>query len=143
MSLLGNLFSHKPDFPAIDPNSLAAARIAEIEGELDELAHKIRQPLEVIPSEHAAYVFIGKPPKDFGLAWIHDGQVSGLHTLVDEHGLDPQEVDKLMDRLREVYTRNADANRFCAKVHDRDVVVTPSLQLEHAVHEIIDTVMHH
>jgi hypothetical protein len=48
-----------------------------------------------------------------------------------------------MDRLREVYTRNADANRFCAKVHDRDVVVTPSLQLEHAVHEIIDTVMHH
>jgi hypothetical protein len=143
MSLFGSLFSGKPDYPAIDPASTAASRIAEVEDQLGELAGQVKDPLEVVPAEHAAYVFIGKPPKKFGLAWIHDGQVSGLNTLVEEHGLKPLEVEKVVDQLREAYERNADANRFCATIQDRDVVVTPSPRLEKEVHEIIDEVVHH
>ena len=143
MGLFGNLFSSKPDFPAIDPNSAAAARLAEVEKELDELADQVNDRLEVIPSEHAAYVFIGKPPKKFGLAWIHDGKVSGLNTLVEEHGLKPLEVEKVVEQLREAYERNGEVDRFCATVHDRDVVVTPSNRLEKEVHEIIDKVVQH
>ncbi len=143
MSLLGNLFSSKPDYPAIDPSSTAATRIAEVKAQLGELAGQVKDPLEVVPSEHAAYVFIGKPPKRFGLAWIHDGKISGLNTLVEEHGLKPLEVEKLLDRLREAYVRNADVSRFCTSVQDRDVVVTPSAKLEKEVHEIIDKVVHH
>jgi len=126
MSLFGNLFSSKPDYPAIDPSSTAALRVAEVESELGQLAGQVKDPLEVVPSEHAAYVFIGKPPKKFGLAWIHDGRISGLN-----------------DQLRDAYERNADVNRFCATVQDRDVVVTPSARLEKEVHEIIDNVVHH
>ena len=143
MSFLGNLFSSKPDFPAIDPDSTAAARIAKVEKELKELAGQVKDPLEVVPSEHAAYVFIGKPPKKFGLAWIHDGKVSGLNTLVEEHGLSALEVEKVLADLREAYERNENVKRFCATVHDRDVVVTPSPELEREVHEIIDHVVQH
>jgi hypothetical protein len=143
MSLFGSLFSSKPDYPAIDPSSTAATRIAEVKTQLGELAGQVKDPLEVVPSEHAAYVFIGKPPKRFGLAWIHDGKISGLNTLVEEHGLKPLEVEKLLDRLREAYERNADVSRFCTSVQDRDVVVTPSAKLEKEVHEIIDKVVHH
>ena len=143
MSLFGNLFSSKPDYPAIDPSSTAATRIAEVKAQLGELAGQVKDPLEVVPSEHAAYVFIGKPPKRFGLAWIHDGKISGLNTLVEEHGLKPLEVEKLLDQLREAYERNADVSRFCTSVQDRDVVVTPSAKLEQEVHEIIDKVVHH
>jgi len=143
MSLFGNLFSSKPDFPAIDPTSAAAARIAEVSNELGELAGQVKDPLEVVPAEHAAYVFIGKPPKRFGLAWIHDGKVSGLNTLVEEHDLKPLEMEKVVDQLREAYERHADASRFCTTVQDRDVVVTPSAGLEQEVHEIIDKVVHH
>jgi hypothetical protein len=143
MGLLSNLFSSKPDLPDVDPNSPAASRLAEIENEIDELAHKVHERLEVIPAEHAAYVFIGKPPKKFGMAWIHDGKVSGLHTLVDEHHLSPAEIEKLMDELRAAYERNEDVERFHARVHDQDVVVTPSPALEHEVHKIIDRVVHH
>jgi hypothetical protein len=143
MGLLGSLFSSKPDFPAIHPGSPAARRVAEVEKELDELADRVKDRLEIIPSEHAAYVFIGKPPKKFGLAWIHDGEISGLNTLVEEHGLKPLEVEKVMDRLRDAYERNADVSRFCATVHNRDVVVTPSARLEKEVHEIIDQVVKH
>ncbi len=103
----------------------------------------MKDRLEVVPSEHAAYVFIGKPPKKFGLAWIHDGKISGLNTLVEEHGLKPLEVEKVVDQLRTAYERNADVDRFCTTVHDRDVVVTPSVKLETEVHEIIDKVVQH
>ena len=143
MSLFGNLFSSKPDYPAIDPSSTAAMRIAEVEKQLGELAGQVKDPLEVIPTEHAAYVFIGKPPKRFGLAWIHDGKISGLNTLVEEHGLKPLEVENVVEQLRDSYERNADVSRFCATVQNRDVVVTPSARLEKEVHEIIDKVVHH
>lgn len=143
MSLFGNLFSSKPEFPAIDPSSVAASRVAEVERQLGELAEKTKDPLEVVPAEHAAYVFIGKPPKKFGLAWIHDGEISGLHSLVDEHHLNPAEVAKVMDQLRDAYERNTGASRFCASVADHDVVVTPSAKLETEVREIIDKVVHH
>ncbi|MCW8871012.1 MAG: hypothetical protein OQK01_00140 [Xanthomonadales bacterium] len=143
MSLFGNLFSSKPDYPAIDPSSTAASRIAEVKNQLGELAGQVKDPLEVIPTKHAAYVFIGKPPKRFGLAWIHDGKISGLNTLVEEHGLKPLEVEKVLDQLRDAYERNADVSRFCTTVQDRNVVVTPSAKLEKEVHEIIDKVVHH
>ena len=99
--------------------------------------------LEIVPAEHAAYVFIGKPPKNFGLAWIHDGEISGLNTLVEEHGLQPKEMQHVVEQLRVAYERNADVSRFCATVQDRDMVVTPSAELEHEVHDIIDKVVHH
>jgi hypothetical protein len=143
MSLFGNLFTSKPDYPAIDPSSTAAKRITEIKEQLGELAGQVKDPLEVVPSEHAAYVFIGKPPKRFGLAWIHDGKISGLNTLVEEHGLKPLEVENVLDQLRDTYERNADVSRFCTTVQDRNVVVTPSTELEREVHEIIDKVVHH
>lgn len=143
MGLLGNLFSTKPKFPAIDPNSTAATRVAEVGKELDQLAGQVKDRLEIVPSEHAAYVFIGKPPKKFGLAWIHDGKVSGLNTLVEEHGLSPQEIGQLLEQLRDAYERNTDVTRYSATVHDRDVIVTPSDQLEKEVHEIIDHVVAH
>ncbi len=143
MSLFGSLFSSTPDYPAIDPSSTAASKIAEVKTQLGELAGQVKDPLEVIPSEHAAYVFIGKPPKRFGLAWIHDGKISGLKAIVEEHDLKPIEVQKAMDQLRQAYERNSDVNRFSATVQNREVVVTPSAKLESEVHEIIDSLVHH
>ena len=143
MNLFGNLFSSKSNYPAIDPSSTAASRVAKVKAQLGELAGQVKDPLEVVPAEHAAYVFIGKPPKKFGLAWIHDGKISGLNTLVEEHGLKPLEMQKVMDQLRTAYQRNLDVSRFCTTVQDRDVVITPSAELEKEVHEIIEKVVHH
>jgi len=143
MGLLDKFFSSKPDFPAIDPGSAAAGRIAQVEKELHDLAASVREPLEVVPARDAAYVFIGKPPRKFGLAWIHDGKVSGLNTLVAENGLKPAEAGRVMDRLREVYERHADVKRYTAKVQDVDVVVAPSEGLGKEVHEVIDAIVRH
>ena len=143
MGLFSSLFSSKIDYPPIDPGSAAARRVAEVESQLDELAGKVSDRLEVVPSEHAAYVFIGKPPKKFGLAWVHDGEVSGLNNLVQEHGMKPLEVEHVVEELRLAYEHHAkDAEHFCAKIKDREVVVTASSKLEAEVHKIIDRITH-
>ena len=142
MSLFGNLFKHEPDYPPIDPDSVAAKRIAEVEPQLEELAGKVSASLEIVPAEHAAYVFIGKPPKKFGLAWVHDGKVSGLNTLVEEHGLKPAQVEHIVDELREVYERNTEAEHYSASVNGRTVTVTASERLENDVHRIIEEILH-
>ena len=142
MGLLGNLFGSKIDYPAIDPNSTAAMRIAKIESELEELAEKVSDRLEVVPSKNAAYIFIGKPPAKFGLAWIHDGKVSGLNNLVQEHGMKPLEVEHVVEELRTAYEHANEAERFSTKVKNRAVVVTPSERLESEVHEIIARITH-
>lgn len=110
---------------------------------LGQVAEQVKDPLEIIPAEHAACLFMGKPPKRRGLAWIHDGTVSGLNRLVQEHGPEPLQVEKVVDPLRDAYTRNAHVSRFCATLQGRDVVVTPSARLEKEAREIIEKVVHH
>jgi hypothetical protein len=126
----------------LDDQSRTGQKVAEVEQELQELMHKVSQPLEVVPTDHAAYVFIGKPPKKFGLAWIHDGKVSGLNTLIEEHGVTPAEIEKVLDSLREAYARHQDAKHYTATIDKRKVVVTASESLEHEVHDIIDAILH-
>lgn len=145
MSFLGNLFSRgasTPDYPPVDNVSTIGRRLEEVKPELKELMSKVSQPLEVVPAEHAAYVFIGKPPSSFGLAWIHDGTVSGLNTLVQEHGVAPAEVEKVVDELRTAYSRHQDAQHFSATIGKRKVVVTASEALENEVHGIIEKILH-
>lgn len=143
MGFFSEIFSHKtPDYPTLDDASRAGRKVAEVRPELQALLHKVKDPLEIVPSEHAAYVFIGKPPKKFGLAWIHDGKVSGLNTLIQEHGVKPEEIDRTLDALRDAYTRHEDAQHYTTVIDDQVVVVTASEQLEHEVHDIIERILH-
>lgn len=142
MGLLDKLFgSRTPDYPPIDPQSPPAEHLAAVEDKLGELAGQVKDAMEVVPSERGAYVFLGKPPKRFGLAWIHDGEISGLAHLVKDHGLKPTEVGGVLDSLRRAYERSAEARRYTADVHGRTVVVTPSEQLEAEVHGIIEAIL--
>ena len=128
-------------YPPLDDSSRAGKKVAEIEHELQELMHKVSDPLEVVPSDHAAYVFIGKPPKKFGLAWIHEGKVSGLNTLIEEHGVTPAEIEKVLEALG-AYEKHQDAQHYTASIDKRNVVVTASESLEREVHSIIDDILH-
>lgn len=142
MGFFSDLFSSQPKYPPLDRSSHSARLLEEVKPQLKELAGKVSDPLEVIPSEHAAYVFIGKPPKNFGLAWVHDGEVSGLNTLIEEHGMQPGEIAHVVDELREAYKHCDQVERFSTDLEGTKLVVTPSDQLEHEVHDIIDKLTH-
>ncbi len=130
-------FTKKPQHPDLAEDSMAAERIAAISANLEKLARDVRDPMEVVPTDDGAYVFIGKPPKKFGVAWIEGGEIKSFKTLMEEHGMSSQEVVKISDKLRDIYVRHHDCEHYCAKIADRDIVVTPSEPLENEVREVL------
>lgn len=132
-------FSKKIDYPELAPDNPAAKQIHAIEGALKELMGQISDPLEVIPAEGHAFVYIGKPPKRFGLA-IVDDKVHSFAATAREKGLTPIEVQKMNDKLRDAYLNFQDAPRYKTQVNGKEIVVTPNAQLAQEVREIMSVV---
>jgi hypothetical protein len=132
-------FSKKLKYPELDSDNPVANQVHEFDRPLEDLMGQISDTLEVIPAEDHAYVFIGKPPKKFGVAMIEDGSVQSFVAAAKEKGLDPGKIQMLNDQLREAYIHNLDAQRYKTSVAGREVVVTPSMELDREVKEIISS----
>jgi len=132
-------FSKKVSYPELDPSNPAAGQVQEVEEPLKDLMAQVSDPLEVVPSDGQAYVFIGKPPKKFGVATIEEGQVQSFVAAAREKGLDQVRIQKLNEKFRDAYTQNMDAQRYTTSVAGKDVVVTPCAQLAEEVREIINS----
>ena len=118
------------------------AKLDEVKAPLEELAHKVRDHLEVIPAEHEAFVFLGKPPSDFGVAWIHDGKVTSLNELAKEHHLSQAKVGQLIDQLGAAYQHAAETPRYSAEIGGKQMVVIPSKLAEQEMHQIMSNTLH-
>lgn len=133
------LFSKKPNYPELASDNPAAEQIHEVEQPLKELMGQVSDPLEVVPSDDCAYVFIGKPPKKFGVAKLEEGKVQSFVVAAKEKGLDPLTIQKLNEQFRDAYTHNMDAQRYKTSVAGKEIVVTPSAQLEQEVRQIMNS----
>ncbi len=97
---------------------------------LERLAEKTNDPLEIVPAEDSAYIFVGKPPKKFGILWIEEGdKIVNFKSLADEKGLSPNSLLQLSDDLKKAYIAHQDEPRYVTQVSDREVVVIPSTSL--------------
>jgi len=130
-------FSKKLQYPELDSNNPAAEQVQEFEDQLQDLMSQVKDPLEVVPAQDHAYVFIGKPPKKFGVAMIEDGAVQSFVVAAREKGLDQARIQMLNEQLRDAYLHNMDAERFKTSVAGKEVVVTPCTQLDQEVREIL------
>lgn len=142
MGMLDKLFGGGRNYPALPADNQAMRELDEVHDELEALTHRVREKLEIVPDEHAAYVFMGKPPKHFGIAWIHDGKVSSLKELAEENDLTPAMVDHLVSALGEAYGHASEAPRYTAHIGKKDVVVIPSETLKEEVHQILEGTIH-
>ena len=142
MGMLDKLFGEKNDYPPLPTDNEATAKLDEVKPELEELANRVHDHLEVVPGEREAYVYLGKPPKRFGIAWLHDGKVDGLNELVDEHKLSQPQVQALIGKLSEAYEHASEAPRYSAEVAGKKVTVIPSRGLGKEVHQIIESAIH-
>lgn len=141
MGLLDKVLGKKIDYPALEAGSEPAKAIDKLSDSIKQLAEETGEQLEVVPGLPTAYVFVGKPPKKFGLAWITDGEVGNFKSLVEEKGVQPFVLQSVVEKLTEVYERNSDVSRFQTIVDDHQIVVTPSDGLHQALHMIMDKVM--
>ena len=142
MGLLDKLFGSKVEYPPLPAGDDALVQLDEVKAPLEELAHKVSDHLEVVPAEHEAFVFLGKPPKSFGIAWIHDGKVTGLKEFAEEHQMSQAEVGKLIVRLGEAYQHASEAPRYSAEFGGKQMVVISSRGLEQEVHQIMSSTLH-
>ncbi|MDT8420095.1 MAG: hypothetical protein RQ754_06655 [Desulfuromonadales bacterium] len=137
MGLFGKMFGSESQYPDLSGESDAAGKLAAIRGKLEKLAAEVHDKMEVVPTDDGAYVFIGKPPKKFGIAWIEGGEVKSFKTMMEEHGMTNDQAIKFSNELREVYERHLGDKRFHARIADKDIVVTPSQPLENDVREVL------
>lgn len=132
-------FSKKLDYPELDADNPASELVQEVEGPLQELMGQVSDPLEVVPAKDHAYVFIGKPPKKFGVAMIEDGTVQSFIAAAKEKGFDQAKIMRMNEQLRDAYMHNLDAQRYKTSVAGKEVVVTPCVQLEQEVKQIMSS----
>ncbi|MEJ2435887.1 MAG: hypothetical protein P8Y53_23130, partial [Pseudolabrys sp.] len=99
MGMFDKLFGSDADYPPLPADNDARARLDAMKAPLEELAEKVNDHLEVVPADHEAYVYLGKPPTRFGIAWIHDGKLDGLRELVDEYNLSQADTQKMIGAL--------------------------------------------
>lgn len=137
MSFLDKLFGGGKKYPELDDTSPAAKQLAAVKNYLEELTDKVKDPLEVVPAEDSAYVFIGNPPKNFGMAWIENGKVHNFKTLSQEKGVEQKKLLKLVDKLADAYSQRESLSRFTATIGARPITVTPSKELASDVKNII------
>ena len=130
MGIFGKLFGDKHDYPSLDSSAPVAKHLESVRPPLEKLAGETNDPLEVVPAEDSVYIFLGKPPKKFGIAWIEDGdKIVNFKSLVDEKGLSQPSLDHLSEELRKVYIAHQDKPRYVTRISDREVVVIPSTSL--------------
>ena len=132
-------FSKKLDYPELGSDSPAAEQLSEVQEPIKNLMNQVSDPLEVVTADNQAYVFIGKPPKKFGVAAIEGGEVQSFVAAAKEKGLDPIKIQKLNEQCRDAYIHNQDAQRYRASVAGKEVVVTPCAELAREVSQIMDS----
>ena len=137
MGFFDKMFGKSVEYPALDSSHPIAPRLQEHRSGLETLAKQVSDPLEVVPSGRALYVFIGKPPKKFGLAKVAGSRVQSFQEILDERKLGVDSVGDVIETLRGIYEASDGAPCFAATFAVRQVVVTPSPELGTKVDEAL------
>lgn len=125
------------EYPPLDPNSEAAARLSQHLANLEDLAKRAKDRLEAVPSDRGLYVYVGKPPKQFGVVWYENGEEHSFMTVMKKHGLNSLQMQQLSDELRDVYSSHQDQPRYSYPLKQQEIVVTPDESLARDVARVI------
>lgn len=126
MGLFDKLMGGGKAYPELDAGSAAAQKLKAAQAHLEDLAKKVKDPFEVVPTDTRTYVFIGKPPKVFGLVWIDAGQVLNFKAVAEQKKLSAPDFQMISDRMRDAYIRSEAAERFSTVIGGKKVTIIPS-----------------
>ena len=116
MGFIDKLFGSAKEYPPLNKDNPAAQKIDALRQPVEKLLSEVKDPVEVVPGDETAFFFIGKPPKKFGVAWVgKDGKVVNFKSLVEEKGLSIISLERLSDRLKQIYIQHQAADRQLIK----------------------------
>jgi len=137
MGFFGKLFGKEQELPALDAASPASMRIEKFKSELEAFVSKMNDRLEFVPAADAIYVFIGKPPGMFGMAWFHDGKEHNFKTIAKDKGISQKKLQNMSLQLGEAYAKCMEEPMFSATIAGKKIIVHPSENLLKDVVRII------
>ena len=140
MGIFDKFFGAQKTYYPLEETNPLAKHLEDIREPLEDLANQANDSLEVVPASDATYVFIGKPPSQFGIAWMKDGEVFNLKKLADQKKLSASTIAKTSDELSKAYKRSKEAKRYSTKVGSCSCLVTSSETLGKDVDNIIRSV---
>ena len=139
MGMFDKLFGSTLDYPELSQDDPAAGYLDSMRQPVEKFVSEISDQIEVVPASDTAYFFIGKPPKKFGIAWIgENGEIVNFRSLVEKKGLSMISLEKLSDRLKEVYIQHQQEPRYSKTILDKKIVVTPSETLLEDVKRVVN-----
>jgi hypothetical protein len=140
MGFLSGILGHK-ELPPLDPQSPTARRLEQNRSTVEAFASKVKDRLELVPTAEAIYVFIGKPPGAFGIAWLEGGEEHNLKTMMQQQKLPQQTAVTISEALRSAYEAHQSDPRYQTTIAGKTVTVTPSDGLAGQVRQIIHGVV--
>jgi hypothetical protein len=139
MGFMDKLFGSAKEYPPLNKDNPAAQKIDALRQPVEKLLSEVKDPVEVVPGDETAFFFIGKPPKKFGVAWVgKDGKVVNFKSLVEEKGLSIISLERLSDRLKQIYIQHQEEPRYSVKINEKQVVVTTSEALKNDIRKVIE-----
>lgn len=139
MGFIDKLFGSAKEYPPLNKDNPAAQKIDALRQPVEKLLSEVKDPVEVVPGDETAFFFIGKPPKKFGVAWVgKDGKVVNFKSLVEEKGLSMISLERLSDRLKQIYIQHQEEPRYSVTINEKQVVVTPSEALKNDIRMVIE-----
>ncbi len=140
MGIFDRFFGAKKTYSPLEQTNPLAKHLDTIREPLEDLANQANDALEIVPAGDTTYVFIGKPPNQFGIAWMQDGEVFNLKKLADQKKLSASKIAKTSSELSKAYKRSKEDIRYSAKVGPCSCLVTSSETLGKDVDTIIRSV---
>lgn len=133
------LGGQKKEHPRLDPASPTGQDVERVKDALATIAKQISDPLEVVPGRDKTFVFIGKPPQQFGMFWIQGGEVRNLTKFAKEKNIPQAQFQSISEQLRAAYKNNAPDERFSTNIGNTLITVLPSDSLKKEVNRIVET----
>lgn len=140
MGIFDKILGGGKEYPPLENSHPAAESLTKYQTQLISLIKQVSDSLEVIPGDDAAYIFVGKPPKAFGIAWIQGEKIHNFKSLAQEKNIPSTEFQVLSDKLREAYESSKDADRYSSTINGRKILVTPSENLARNIKQILQKV---
>lgn len=122
MGFLDRIFGGStPQHPALDPASPVAARLTPFTSQLEKISAATRDGIEAAPQRDALFVFVGHPPKGFGVVRYRAQGEDNLIQLMRAANLSMVQVQEISDQARSAYVAHQGAPRFTHRVGRRSI----------------------
>ena len=136
MGVLDSLFG--PKYATLPDDNPAALHLVEAGEPLESFVAKSNDKTEIIVGDGPPYIFVGKPPKAFGVVWFEDGERQDVRSLVEKGILTIQSAGQLARDFGTIYAAGSADERFVYRFAERMVTVTPSAELHSELQQAVE-----